>query len=142
MPQPYAFVVLTGLALVAMPLAACSLGTIGGVFSPEPSDTQAVTSAAGGTLPQPEMAGRWLLATDGAAGCTMNFTGSTRGHEGTIAPEGGCPGRFFTSRNWSYEQNAIIIRNHAGELLAQLNVTAADRLVGQGPNGEPVSLTR
>ena len=23
--------------------------------------------------------------------------------EGTIAPEGGCPGKFFTSRKWIYE---------------------------------------
>jgi hypothetical protein len=141
MPQPRALVVIAGLA-VAMPMAACSLGTIGGVFSPESSDTPTATSAAGGTLPQPEMAGRWLLATDGGAGCAMNFSDATGGREGTVSPEGGCPGRFFTSRNWSYEQNAVIIRNHAGELLAQLNVRAADRLVGQGPNGEPVSLSR
>jgi hypothetical protein len=138
MPQPRILVVLGA----AMSLASCSLGTIGGVFSPEPSEAPTATATTGGALPQPEMAGRWTLATDGTAGCTMNFTGATGGHEGTVAPEGGCPGRFFTSRKWSYEQNAIIIRNHAGELLAQLNVAAADRLVGQGPNGEPVSLTR
>lgn len=125
-----------------MPLAACSLGTIGGFFSPEPSDTAIAASATGGTPPQPDMAGRWIFATDGAAGCAMNFAGPAGGREGTIAPEGGCPGRFFTSRTWAFEQNAVIIRNHAGELLAQLNVAAADRLIGQGSHGEPVSLTR
>lgn len=72
----------------------------------------------------------------------MNFAGPAGGREGTIAPEGGCPGRFFTSRTWAYEQNTMIIRNHAGEMLAQFNVSAPGRLVGQSAIGEPVSLTR
>jgi hypothetical protein len=133
-----------GALLLALPLAACSLGTIGGVFSPEPSPSEAATSSAplGESLPRPDMAGRWLLGTDGSPPCGMNFAGPVGGREGTIAPKGGCPGRFFTSRTWAYEQNAMIIRNHAGEMLAQLNVTAPDRLVGQSATGEPVSLTR
>jgi hypothetical protein len=133
-----------GALLLAMPLAACSLGTIGGVFSPETSPSEAATSSAprGEPLPRPDMAGRWLLGTDGSPPCGMNFAGPAGGHEGTIAPEGGCPGRFFTSRTWAYEQNAMIIRNHSGEMLAQLRVTAADRLIGQSASGEPVSLTR
>ena len=68
------------------------------------------------------MAGRWVLASPGAGHCGMNFAGAAGAREGTIAPEGGCPGRFFTSRRWALEQNAVIIRNHAGEMLAQLNV--------------------
>ena len=43
--------------------------------------------------------------------------------QGTIAPEGGCPGNFFTSRKWTYENDYLIIRNHKGEPLAQLSFT-------------------
>jgi hypothetical protein len=132
--------VITGAAL-----GGCSLGTIGGIMSPEASEqpaTTATASARGTGLPQPNMMGRWLLASQGAAPCTMNFAGAAGGREGTIAPEGGCPGKFFTSRQWSFEQNAVIIRNHAGEMLAQLQVTEPARLVGQTATGEPVSLTR
>jgi hypothetical protein len=133
-----------GLLLLALPFSACSLGTIGGVFSPEPSpyEVAAASPPRGTPLPRPDMAGRWLLGTDGSPPCGMNFAGPIGGHEGSIAPEGGCPGRFFTSRSWAYEQNAMVIRNHSGELLAQLNVTAPDRLIGQTASGEPVSLTR
>jgi len=140
MPHRHAAIFLLGVAVAAVSLSACSLGTIGGVFSPEPSAAE--TTAGRDTMAPPDMAGRWLLATDGNPGCAMNFTGAAGGREGTISPEGGCPGRFFTSRQWALEQNAVVIRNHAGELLAHLSVAAADRLVGQGPNGEPVALTR
>jgi hypothetical protein len=131
-----------GVLSLALPLAACSLGTIGGLFSPESSETATYSAPTGEPLPRPEMAGRWILGTDGSPPCGMNFAGPAGGRDGTIAPEGGCPGRFFSSRTWAYEQNAMIIRNHAGEMLAQLNVTAPDRLVGQSATGEPISLTR
>lgn len=72
----------------------------------------------------------------------MTFAGLAGGKDGTIAPEGGCPGKFFTSRKWAFERNAVIIRNHAGEFLAQLAVTEPTRLVGQTATGEQVTLTR
>jgi hypothetical protein len=145
MPERRTFVILAGVAAATVSLSACSLGTIGGVFSPEPSEADAATpatAASGGAMPQPDMAGRWQFATDGGVGCTMNFAGPAGGHEGTVAPEAGCPGRFFMSRKWAYEHNSIVIRNHTGDLLAQLTVTAGGRLIGQGSGGEPVSLTR
>ena len=41
--------------------------------------------------------------------------------EGTIAPEGGCPGKFFTSRKWTFDQGGLTIRDHNGQPLAQLS---------------------
>jgi len=64
----------------------------------------------------------------------MKF-GSTPGAEqGTIAPEGGCPGRFFTSRKWTFEHGTLIIRDHKGEALAQLSF-ANGRFAGQANSG-------
>ncbi len=40
--------------------------------------------------------------------------------EGTIAPEGGCPGKFYTSRKWTYDQAGLTLRDHNGQPLAQL----------------------
>lgn len=131
--------------VTAIAVSGCSLGTLGGIISSDSPDQQAGAAGGpprGGPLPAVEMAGRWVLATPGAGYCSMNFAGAAGAREGTIAPEGGCPGKFFTSRRWAIEQNAVVIRNHAGEMLAQLNVTEPSRLEGQAANGEQVSLTR
>ena len=45
--------------------------------------------------------------------------------EGTIAPEGGCPGKFFTSRKWTYDQAGLTMRDHTGQPLAQLSEAAS-----------------
>lgn len=128
--------------VTAIAVSGCSLGTLGGIISSDSSDQQASTAATPRGGPSVDMAGRWVLATPGAGYCGMNFAATPGAREGTIAPEGGCPGKFFTSRRWALEQNAVIIRNHAGEMLAQLNVTEPSRLEGQAANGEQVSLTR
>src|SRR5262249_61539901 len=59
----------------------------------------------GGPRPPPpvNMAGRWTLTAPGTGGCAMNFGATPGAAEGTIAPEGGCPGNFFTSRKWVFE---------------------------------------
>ncbi len=103
--------------------------------------------AAGGPRAAPqqpaiEMAGRWVLASPGSGFCGMNFGSAPGAIEGTIAPEGGCPGKFFTSRKWVFEQNALVIRNHAGEPLAQLSAAEPGRLEGRATSGEQISLTR
>ena len=72
----------------------------------------------------------------------MNFGGAPGAAEGTIAPEGGCPGNFFTSRRWAFDQGALVIRNHTGEALARLAFAPPGRFEGQGANGETISLTR
>jgi len=69
-----------------------------------------------------------LAATPGAA-------------EGTIAPAGGCPGNFFTSRKWTFEHDMLIIRDHKSEALAVLSF-AAGRFQGQANGGGSVTLAR
>ena len=61
--------------------------------------------------------------------------------EGTVAPAGGCPGNFFTSRKWTYEHDRLIIRDHKGEVLVELSF-ADGRFAGQAANGGALTLAR
>jgi hypothetical protein len=88
------------------------------------------------------MAGRWLLAGAGASQCTMTFAGSDGAGEGTIAPEGGCPANFFTSRKWTFEQGSLVIRDHTGAALAQLAQAGPGRFEGKATAGLQMTLTR
>jgi hypothetical protein len=94
-----------------------------------------------GAPPEP-MAGRWQLAAVGASQCVMNFGGTPDAGEGTIAPEGGCPGNFYTSRKWTFEQGALVIRDHTGAPLGQLALASPGRFDGKASNGQQVTLTR
>jgi hypothetical protein len=98
-------------------------------------------TAARGAPPEP-MAGRWQLAAPGLSQCNMNFGGAPNESEGTIAPEGGCPGNFYTSRKWTFEQGALVIRDHNGQPLGQLALAAPGRFDGKAANGQAVALTR
>jgi protease inhibitor Inh len=89
-----------------------------------------------------DMSGRWRLAFPGRGECAMTFRAVPGAADGTIAPEGGCPGDFFTSRKWGFEQANLAIRNHNGEALAQLSLAAAARFDGKSATGEPVTLMR
>ncbi len=71
----------------------------------------------------------------------MTFGGSTGASDGSIAPAGGCPGNFFTSRKWTFEHGALIIRDHKGEVLAELSF-AGGRFEGQQTGGGALSLAR
>ena len=107
---------------------------------------QAVTgSPASGTrygAPPEPMAGRWQLAAVGASPCVMNFGGTPDTGEGTIAPEGGCPGNFYTSRKWTFEQGTLVIRDHTGAPLGQLALASPGRFDGKATGGQQVTLTR
>ena len=92
-----------------------------------------------GAPPEP-MAGRWMLAS-GPSQCAMNFGGAAEASEGTIAPEGGCPGNFFTSRKWTFEHGALIIRDHKSEVLAELTL-AGNHFEGHQAGGGALSLSR
>jgi hypothetical protein len=61
--------------------------------------------------------------------------------EGSVAPAGGCPGKFFTSRKWTFEHDRLIIRDHKGEVLVELSF-ADGRFQGQGTGGAAITLTR
>jgi hypothetical protein len=94
--------------------------------------------------PQPppiQVAGRWRLAAAGGGACFMNFAQAAGAGQGTIAPEGGCPGNFFTSRKWTFEHGAMIIRDHKSEVLAELSL-AGGRFEGHQTGGGAISLSR
>ena len=71
------------------PLAVLLFILLGGCAS-QPTGAPAAGTPYG--APPEPMAGRWQLAAAGASQCVMNFGGTPDVGEGTIAPEGGCPG--------------------------------------------------
>jgi Protease inhibitor Inh len=109
---------------------------------PEPEPAAVAPPPPPPPAPPPlDLAGRWKLTAAGSGGCMMNFGAAPAAVQGTIAPEGGCPGKFFTSRKWTFEHNVLIVRDHKGEPLAQLSF-AGGGFVGQGTGGGYVSLAR
>jgi hypothetical protein len=121
---------LAGAALLM--LAACA-------SDPTPG---AVTSSLRPGAPPEPMGGRWTLAGAGTSQCAMTFGGGANDIEGTIAPEGGCPGNFFTSRKWTFEQGSLVLRDHTGAPLAQLAQAAPGRFDGKATNGLQMTLSR
>jgi hypothetical protein len=93
------------------------------------------------TPPPTDLTGRWRLTAVAGGGCYMNFGHMPAAAQGTIAPEGGCPGNFFTSRKWTFEHGALIIRDHKSEVLAEL-AFASGRFEGHQTAGGAVSLAR
>ena len=70
----------------------------------------------------------------------MNFGGAPGAQQGTITPDGGCPGKFFTSRRWTLDQGALTINDYENQPLAHLNF-ANGRFEGQATTGMPVTLS-
>jgi hypothetical protein len=91
--------------------------------------------------PPVDLGGRWKLTAAGAGACFMNFGNAPGAVQGTIAPEGGCPDNFFTSRKWTFEHDALIMRDHKGEPLAQLSFSGG-RFEGHETGGAALSLSR
>lgn len=78
-----------------------------------------------GAVPPPppavDMSGRWRLISLRGQSCAMTFTPEgTEGTAGTIKPEGGCPGNFYTSRRWVYDQGSLVIQDHNRKQLAAM----------------------
>jgi len=71
----------------------------------------------------------------------MTLTAQPGAAEGSIAPAGGCPANFFTSRKWSFERDRLIVRDHKGEPLAEMSF-AAGRFQGNASGGGAVTLAR
>ena len=129
----------------AAALAGCSGDRILTSANPEPPPPPPAAQPAARPAPTPppvDMAGRWQLASTAGGACAMVFAATPGSGEGTIAPQGGCPGKFFTSRRWLYEQDALIIRDHKGEPLARLAFSPPARFEGQAAPGETISLTK
>jgi hypothetical protein len=94
------------------------------------------------SAPPAPIAGRWLFSSPGRGQCNMTFgSANATAAEGTIAPEGGCPGKFYMSRKWTYDQGGLTMRDHNGQPLAQLS-GAAGHYDGKAASGEPVALAR
>ena len=70
----------------------------------------------------------------------MMFGDAPGAAQGTIAPEGGCPGNFFTSRKWTFEHDNLIIRDHKGETLATLSFIGG-HFEGQDNSGGTIMLS-
>jgi Protease inhibitor Inh len=122
--------------LVPAVLAACT-------STPKPETAPAVATPAPPPAPTPppiDLAGRWRITAAAGGACFMTLGNAPGAGQGTIAPEGGCPGNFFTSRKWSFEHDALIIRDHKGQPLAQLSFTGG-HFEGQDNNGGTLSLS-
>jgi hypothetical protein len=130
-------------------LSACSGGSLLGTQGePPPAATPAPPPAPAPTPPPVDLAGRWQFSAASAGSCFMTFanTANTPAQEesapqGTIAPEGGCPGNFFMSRKWTFEHGALIMRDFKGRPLAQLSYSG-DRFEGQGATLGALSLSK
>jgi hypothetical protein len=128
----------------ALLLADCSGGdrmTLGGSDNPPPGTSPAAGPA--GKAPPVSMAGRWTLSATGSTSCAMTFgAGNPDATEGTIAPGGGCPFNFFTSRKWSYTEAGLTLRDHNAQSLAQLSPAGPNRFEGKTSAGQDVALSR
>ena len=113
---------------MALMLAGCAGGQFGGT-SPEAAQIPEV------------MVGRWMLAAPNSPVCGMNFGGAPGAREGSVAPEGGCPEKFFMSRRWTFEQDRLTINDSENNPLAQLNLTGG-RFEGRSTSGTPITLAR
>lgn len=123
------------LALLASFLAA---GCTGAPFGDAGSSG---APAAAAPAPAPvNMAGRWRLVSANGGACGMTFTAAAG--EGTIAPEGGCPANFFTSRRWVFEQGALVIQDHTRKPLIAMKQNTAGRFEGELVNREVIWLER
>jgi hypothetical protein len=94
------------------------------------------------TAPPVNLAGRWTLASPGAGSCAMTFGAQPDATEGTIAPAGGCPFNFFTSRKWNYSAAGLTIRDHNAQSLAQLAPSGDSRFEGKTSAGQDLVLSR
>jgi hypothetical protein len=127
---------------VALLLAALGACTSTERFGGQPDQTAAAAPPAPPPAPPPppspppvDLAGKWKLSLAGGGSCVMTFgDNSATSAEGTIAPAGGCPGNFFTSRKWTFEHDMLIIRDHKSEVLVEL-AFADGRFAGQAVNG-------
>jgi hypothetical protein len=140
--------------LIVLAASACLLGGCGverlsgliGTSSEPPAATasgETPPAEAARQVPPPvDMGGKWTLAAPGSGSCVMTFGATPGASEGTIAPAGGCPFSFFTSRKWTYEDAGLMIRDHTGLTLARLAQADSGGFHGQTVASQTVTLTR
>jgi hypothetical protein len=122
-------------------LVLLALGGCSGIDLPGSSSSPTVAQPQAGAPPV-SLAGRWRLSSPSRGQCNMTFGASSPAvADGTIAPEGGCPGKFYMSRKWTYDQTGLTLRDHNGQPLAQL-AGEGGGFQGTATSGEPVALMR
>jgi Protease inhibitor Inh len=128
----------------ALLAAACSGGDRFAANSNAPAGSAAApASGPQAAAPPLSLAGRWTLSSTGTGSCAMTFGASQQdATEGTIAPGGGCPFNFFTSRKWTYTEAGLTIRDYNAQALAQLAPAGSNRLEGKTGSGQEVALSR
>jgi hypothetical protein len=126
------------------PFIVLSSALLAGCWSTDRSAVESTPVNAGLTAIAPPInfAGRWRLSSAGAGSCAMTIGAQPEAVEGTIAPAGGCPFSFFTSRKWSYSTAGLAIRDHNGQMLAQLSPAGPDRFEGKTGAGQELVLSR
>ncbi len=126
----------SALILVLLALTGCS-----GIDWPGSSSAPTAAQPQAGAPPV-SLAGRWQLSSPSRGQCNMTFGASSpAAADGTIAPEGGCPGKLYMSRKWTYDQTGLTLRDHKGQPLAQL-ASGGGGFQGNATSGEPVALMR
>ena len=122
------------------PLAAAPAGRISSAPLPAPAGSGA--AGASPAAPGTDMAGRWRLSSTAGQRCGVIFTPAGTG-SGSIAPEAGCPGKFYTSRSFVLDPGGtLIIRDHTGAPLAQLAQSTPGRFEGRTSDGQQLTLER
>jgi hypothetical protein len=138
------------LAVVLMLAALAGCASSDRLGGGQPADQAAATPPSPAPPPPPptppapppvDLAGKWKLAVAGSGGCFMTLTDNPGAAEGAVAPAGGCPGNFFTSRKWTYEHDRLIIRDHKGEVLVELAFDNG-RFAGKDLSGGAITLVR
>jgi glucose/arabinose dehydrogenase len=126
----------------AQPQPLASTAPAGPTAPPAAAAPPAPSPASTSPSPPPiDLVGRWKLAVAGGGACFMRFGNAPGAAQGTIAPEGGCPGKFFTSRKWTFDHDTLTIRDHKNETLAQLSYVAG-RFEGSEASGIALTLSR
>ncbi len=94
-------------------------------------------------LPQSDMTGRWMLSAPNAPPCGMDFQGVPGQPQGTVTPDGGCPGNFYMSRRWTFTQDTLTltIADEDNQPLGQLAL-GDGRFTGKSTAGTPLTLQR
>ena len=92
-------------------------------------------------LPQSDMTGRWTLAASSGPPCGMEFDGAPGQMQGTIVPDGGCPGNLYLSRRWTFTQDILTIADRENQPLATLKLSGT-QFAGQSAAGAALTLSR
>ena len=121
-----------------------STALLAGCWSNDRAAVQTAAAPSGPVAAPPpvSLAGKWTLSAAGAGSCAMTFGASPDAVDGTIAPAGGCPYNFFTSRKWSYTSAGLMIRDHNAQTLAQLQPVGDTRFEGKTNAGQDIALSR